>query len=333
MVVSQLSIVFWNCRSVRNKYVELFDLLCTSDIDICLLSETWLKSTNKLFHPNYSCVRNDRVTSSGGGVAILVKKTIGFNEIPNLNTKTIENVGIEINCNDNKIIKLYSVYFPGGSPSHDLRKEFKNDLRILFNTKEKIIYCGDFNSKHRDWGCLRANTWGNILKEFTTFYPITIAHTDNPTYVPPSSRSSPSNIDLVLSNVPTLISHPIVVYELSSDHLPVKFNLSVNNHHFPNLVWDYANTKWDGFKKCLTNSLKNMSYNLEGLNTTDNINKNIEFLSNQISKAVRDSVPKKIPENNFLKLPCFILNLIKTPPNGAAIVSKKTIHRCQDYLP
>lgn len=75
-----LKIIFWNCRSIRNKSIELFNFLTDNNIDICLLSETWLKCGEKLTHRNYYCVRNDRKGSTGGGVAILIKKSLKFKE-------------------------------------------------------------------------------------------------------------------------------------------------------------------------------------------------------------------------------------------------------------
>lgn len=73
-----IKIMFWNCRSVRNKFIELFNFLRKENVDICLLSETWLKSSNKFYHPNYDCIRVDREHTVGGGVAILIKKKIKY---------------------------------------------------------------------------------------------------------------------------------------------------------------------------------------------------------------------------------------------------------------
>lgn len=305
----KLNVMFWNCRSIRNKYIELFDFLLRENIDVCLLSETWLKPLNRLYHPSYNCIRVDRETT-GGGVALLIRKTINYVELPVVNTEMIENVGIEIISNTSTNIKIFSTYFPGGSSSRELQRKFNSDLRKLFSQTGHYILCGDMNSRHRNWGCLRANSWGNILTQFTSFFPITILNTDDPTYIPSSSRSTPSTLDLIMTNVPYFVSQPVVANELGSDHLPVKFYLhfspTLNNH----VDLDYSRANWLGYRSFLKNEFKHISLNFDDM-TTIQIDENIELLNQKLLRAERLHVPVKINAGNYVKLPNNILNVIK----------------------
>lgn len=95
MNINSLKIVFWNCRSVCNKIYEFFDFMYRNDIDICLLTETWLKPNVKFSHPNYKIVRRDR-DGIGGGVAVVIKKSIKFQEVPSISTEVVKNTGVEI---------------------------------------------------------------------------------------------------------------------------------------------------------------------------------------------------------------------------------------------
>lgn len=52
--------------------------------------------------------------------------------------------------------------------------------------------------------------------------------------------------------------------------------------------------------------------NLDLIGSQEDIDKNIEMFTDKINAAVRYSVPLRAPKTNFLKLPQFILNLIKT---------------------
>ena len=109
MSKSQLNVIFWNARSIRKKYVEFFNFLSNNDVDICLLCETWLSYNIKIYHPNYDCVRYDR-EGSGGGVAIILKKTNSYRIIKCIETNVIETVGIILNLSNQTICKIICVY-------------------------------------------------------------------------------------------------------------------------------------------------------------------------------------------------------------------------------
>lgn len=74
-----------NFQSVRNKKVELLDLLTSSETDIIIGTETWLNNTiySSEIIPTgqYDEYRNDRDKSRGGGVLIAVRKTLISSEI------------------------------------------------------------------------------------------------------------------------------------------------------------------------------------------------------------------------------------------------------------
>lgn len=77
-----LNIITWNARGIKNKSLELFDFLLSNEIRICLLSETWLKPANNLNHPQFKIYRNDRISTRGGGVAIIIRNNISHSTIP-----------------------------------------------------------------------------------------------------------------------------------------------------------------------------------------------------------------------------------------------------------
>ena len=93
--MNSLKIVHWNCRSIRNKHTELFNFLISQSIDICLLSETWLKSNDELKHPKYMCVRNDRLNGVGGGVALLIKNQSGLKKSQQLIPPLLKILGLK----------------------------------------------------------------------------------------------------------------------------------------------------------------------------------------------------------------------------------------------
>ena len=71
-----MNIVFWNCQGLRPKRKELQNYLLENQIDILVLNETFRKPKFKFHLPGYDIYKNDRLVSTKGGVAILVKKGI-----------------------------------------------------------------------------------------------------------------------------------------------------------------------------------------------------------------------------------------------------------------
>lgn len=112
--LDSLHVINWNGRSVFNKKLEFFDFLERHNVDVGIVTETWLQNKHSFVHPNFSCVRFDRITSDaerGGGVLIAVRKGLKFTEL-NISTKVIETVGISIHTADGEL-HLLAAYFPG----------------------------------------------------------------------------------------------------------------------------------------------------------------------------------------------------------------------------
>lgn len=69
---NNLKLIDWNARSILSKKLELEMLAHQFQPDIICLTETWLKSTQRLDLHNFHVHRKDRDQGRGGGVAILV---------------------------------------------------------------------------------------------------------------------------------------------------------------------------------------------------------------------------------------------------------------------
>lgn len=166
---NQLHILHWNAQGISNvsKIRELQLLLQSKEIDIVLLNETFLNSNSRFYLQNYVIVRNDR-PSHGGGVAIGIHKTISFLQLPVYNTPTIENISVEVVINNRSIV-VTSAYCPKYNQS------FLQDIKKITPQNKEFLTFGDFNAKHTNWNCQRANTAGTQLsikhniKHFNSF--------------------------------------------------------------------------------------------------------------------------------------------------------------------
>ena len=68
----------WNAQSVNNKINYFIQILQDGSIDICFLTESWLKSQNNnvtalLKEAGYNIYHFNRADKKGGGVAIITK--------------------------------------------------------------------------------------------------------------------------------------------------------------------------------------------------------------------------------------------------------------------
>ena len=165
-----MNIAFWNCQGLRPKRKELQNFLLENQTDILALNETFLKPKFKFHLPGYDIYKNDRLVGTKGGVAILVKKGIIVNkewENEHFNVITDNEalaVDIELQNGDKAI--LVTIYCPNRNPTLRL-------FRMINALLNKVIFLGDFNSKHKQFGCVKPNKSGktlvNIAKDLKLF--------------------------------------------------------------------------------------------------------------------------------------------------------------------
>ncbi|KAG5868864.1 hypothetical protein JTB14_011692 [Gonioctena quinquepunctata] len=65
----------WNANGLREKIIELEDLVLELNIDVIFIQETFLKN-DPIGIPNYKMYRKDRLGHQGGGVAIMIECNI-----------------------------------------------------------------------------------------------------------------------------------------------------------------------------------------------------------------------------------------------------------------
>ena len=166
-----MNIVFWNCQGLRPKWKELQNYLLENQIDILALNETFLKPKFKFHLPGYDIYKNERLVGTKGRVTILAKKDIIVNqEWKNDHFNVItdnEALAVEIKLQNGDKVILATIYCPNGNPSLRL-------FRMINALLKQVIFLGDFNSKRRQFGCVKPNKSGqmlvNIAKDLKLFY-------------------------------------------------------------------------------------------------------------------------------------------------------------------
>ena len=78
-----------------------------------------------------------------------------------------EALGIEIELQKEEKVILATIYCPNGNLSFRL-------FRMINALSNQVIFLGDFNSKHKQFGCVKPNKSGqtlvNIAKDWKLFY-------------------------------------------------------------------------------------------------------------------------------------------------------------------
>lgn len=287
-----INIITWNARGIRNKKDELFNFLLNRNIHVCLISETLLNHSISIKHRDFYCYRNDRIQNRGGGVAVLIRKNIEHTLLPPLNTFHIENIGVKIRMSNGSFINIYSCYFPGGNAGRDnvKKQQFKSDLRKFYTNGGQFILGGDFNSRHNLWGCQRSNCWGNLLFEKLDSDNFRILYPSENTYIPSDSRRRASTLDFYLTNTENILTSPIAINDLGSDHLPVKITINNEISSVQRSFYDFKKANWPRFASFIK---RNLEIDNNNHNTVEDVDSAIMTFNNTLSAAVNYSVPKK----------------------------------------
>lgn len=283
-----LNLLLWNAQGISNsnKQVQFASLLNEKRVDIFVLCETFLNEHHELKFNNYTIYRSDRA-SHAGGVAIGVKKGIKHNPLRDYPTTTIENVSIELIVNG-KNTTITAAYSP------KYTNQFRNDIELICPNNKHFIILGDLNAKHPSWNCSSANKAGTVLFDTINSNNFYLQHTDEPTHLP-HAGTTPSTIDVVLTNSIQSNATISAINDLSSDHLPILYSIEAATLPYkPQKFADYKNANWNQFNTLMSSaSLPNLRQQ-----TNTEIDLAIENLTKTIQNALSIAIPTKVAVNH-----------------------------------
>lgn len=288
-----LRITNWNANSVQNKKLDIINFINTHNLDIMMITETFLKPGIKFSIPNYRVYRLDRETGPKGGVAIVIKASIKHKIMKSMNLKVIEALGIIVETQYGTVT-LISAYHPGSNKN---MRAFTNDIIALTRIKTSYFLCGDFNARHRQWNCVQSNEAGKVLFDKLQTVLFSIHHPNTPTYIPCDHNRTPSTLDIIISNNINQISTPQTITSLTSDHLPVAFEIlntkpTANLNHF---IWDYKTANWQNFSHYINCKIDLSMLDITNINNPHQIDNMVTSFTSIVQDARNISVPKITP--------------------------------------
>ena len=153
-------------KGLRRNMEELIFTLDEKKIDIVSINETFLKPKHKITIPGYKIIRKDRSTQQGGGVALIFKTDIQFNNFKlNINNNRGNAEYVTIKVNTKKLNELIICSYC--SPKRVVYEQLFEKLDNNFNS---LIIMGDFNAKHINLSSEETNYYGKKLMDTLNSY-------------------------------------------------------------------------------------------------------------------------------------------------------------------
>ena len=144
----QTAIIHININGITNKRAEFIHYLYEHNPQFVTINESKIRKQHTIRIPNYHIIRKDRDNPGrgvGGGVAILIRKDIQFNQLA---TSEFDEEFLAISFeSDKRKIALATMYNPPGtSPNVE-------NFKFIQSKYSDSIFMGDYNSKHEFFGC------------------------------------------------------------------------------------------------------------------------------------------------------------------------------------
>lgn len=206
-----------NVRSIGNKLEDVKKLIKNNDLDVFLVTETWIKSNNPIEEAlsEFEVYHNPREDRRGGGVAVLVLKSliIEDRDAPlQFQADAFEYVAVKLKrVQWSQAALLINVYRPPGGTFRDFKVDFEKLLDEAFTKFEQVILTGDLNGKWK--------TFPKYLHEKGLEQ-----HVEEPTH------DKGNTLDMIITKINQFkISEPEVKDDALSDHYTVYFNIREGN--------------------------------------------------------------------------------------------------------
>ena len=234
-----------------------------------------------------------------------------------------EALAIETELQNRAKVILATIYCPNGNPSLRL-------FRMINALSSQVIFLWDFNSEHKQFGCVKPSKSGqtlvNIAKDLELLYVNQLGPNRHTREDPTHGRSDILDMAFLsksLSSRDTSVS--VADDHMGSDHFPVQISLTSHSngiHHLQNHAADLT-------KLTMTYFTLNVSLNRTDTDITiqDELEELAVTLCEKLMKAVDTSTTLKPYSRNDPKSPISqaILDLIKNVGLGGCTITHRIL--------
>ena len=218
----------WNANGFSGKITELLTFLHSHNVNIDAIQETKLTNKNKLLKtPGWAAVRLDRHNNKGGGLLMLIKDTIPFDDntaaFPQSADPHLEQQGISIAMPNRQQLHIHNIYIP---PRSSCSAGYNASIAHLLSNNEMSLIAGDINAHHSRWDTnTNEDERSEQLADELDAAGYAILNENEATRLPTNGRSTSSNISLATNDI-ALLSDWSVSTSLASDHLTILITIS-----------------------------------------------------------------------------------------------------------
>ena len=227
---AKIAIGTCNVQSIRNKDLQISDLLTDYSIDILALTETWLTDnpsderwlqTTPLNRDPYNMLIHNRQDRRGGGVALIVKSVFATRLLESGTADSFEYATWEISIK-RRSITLTVLYHPPYSLSNKSTNktfldEFTDFMARLLSERKNNIVLGDFNLHVSNDDDINSAIFNDTIEAMGLYQHVSF----------PTHRLG-NTLDLVLSEIQSSISiNTTVPGPFITDHCAVISTLSL----------------------------------------------------------------------------------------------------------
>ena len=141
-----------------------------------LIAEHKLSQKHKINFKGYNFIRQQKISNrngisvKGSATGIFIRECLNYKIIEIEQTNNLENIAIEVNLRNGRVIALAALY---NRPQDNLcPSDLDIVLDALISKTNEIIWCGDFNARHPNWGDSQTNTKGRVLNNWLQNCPL-----------------------------------------------------------------------------------------------------------------------------------------------------------------
>ena len=279
----------FNTQSICNKCPQLMVHTVDHDVDVILLSETWLKSkknevtamTEEQGYKLHHTPRKNRAKETGGGVGVLVKKSLTTKQIKVKQFQSFEHCVVKVCLKDSKWITFIAIYRLDYEGMDSFLTDFTELLEMYTASDEKFVIGGDINI-HCDVVDDRSTIQ---LNELLSAFNLTQS-------IGTSTHQRGHTIDVVITHQDDGIISDIDVRDINiSDHYFISFsvNVSVPKSYYKTITF---HKKLDNeiFRNHLTTTLNELNLGTDFRDSMLQYNTKLGSLYTQLSPEVTKQI-------------------------------------------
>lgn len=245
-----LVILQWNARSLVANGLEFKGYLNKMEEkpDVICVQESWLKPKLDFVIKGYVSVRRDREEGNGGGCVTFIKSEMQYRMVGK--GREMEYVVVEVWKGDKSVV-IINFY----NPCRQMTLE--DMLKIEGQSRERVIWCGDFNAHSSMWGGSVTDRNGKVVEELMDEMNLICMNDRGGTRVDMrTGQEAVLDLTLVKSRLGGKINWKVLrKCTIGSDHFPVLIEMCVNMNNCVKRSerregrWNYEKANWTEYVK------------------------------------------------------------------------------------